>query len=650
MVRSPASRGAPHRSGTAKILEFQDPSWTLKNLGSVWMSSPVVATIDGVKAVVLGTLSGEIYVSTPSRARAARLAPVGAPSTALLDSRGLEPCSRLPRRSDRPPSIIVGAGSYGDRSAGRARGLLRQRTVRFVFQTRRTFNPGRGPPGRLLRPVFATPAVATSRDRRARHRLRIVRPHIYALRPNGVSCPASRSSAPTRSGRRRPWRTRAIPAATTSSWAGTRAASKVPAGWIVDYRYVAAGPKLVWQRCTQETIWSSPTVGILNGTGRPAVVVGTSFYHGKLNPRATRSSRSMPTTVATCQVGRSPHTGRRSAHRPSGASTANWRSSRRPAPSASRACVCERVERLGTRDLVPGLRCSQRSDVLPGLATSQVGQRRNDVLVGAARGCTSSREHRKVLSISGGKQPALEPGCDTPGSAAVAYVPALRETVGCCTSPAAGRPYRQRWSRTHFRTPPATTNPPHGPNGGRTRIEPDRRPALGAANFMCSASGANVGYRLATSDGSMFDFGNLAYCGGLNTTVLPSNVVSMATTPDGAVTAPARRRLRVRLRGCQVVRDLRGSDWSGGPVPPGSQWSASPQPLTERAISSSRPTARCTRSVMLTTSGSRAGSVPTGRRRNCGRPVTGGYWLVTSKARSTRKVPSLTTARLPRSN
>src|SRR5208282_3851862 len=51
-------------------------------------------------------------------------------------------------------------------------------------------------------------------------------------------------------------------------------------GWLVDYRYVSSTPELVWQRCTGQTIWSSPTVGILNSTGRPAVVVGTSYYSG----------------------------------------------------------------------------------------------------------------------------------------------------------------------------------------------------------------------------------------------------------------------------------------------------------------------------------------------------------------------------------
>ena len=67
-----------------------------------------------------------------------------------------------------------------------------------------------------------------------------------------------------------------------------------------------------------------------------------------------------------------------------------------------------------------------------------------------------------------------------------------------------------------------------------------------------------------------FDFGNLSYCGGMNDTVIPSSVVSMASTPggrgywlllgDGSVYA---------FGDAQWYGDLRGSGWRGGPLPPG---------------------------------------------------------------------------------
>ena len=162
MVRSPASRGAPHRSGTAKILEFQDPSWTLKNLGSVWMSSPVVATIDGVKAVVLGTLSGEIYVVNAKSGRELPGWPqwvhINSPTPTAVDS---SPAVAYLDGPDRPPSIIVGAGSlWRPDQQGGLEAFYASGRVRFVFQTRRTFNPwARTAPDDYSDPVFATPAV-----------------------------------------------------------------------------------------------------------------------------------------------------------------------------------------------------------------------------------------------------------------------------------------------------------------------------------------------------------------------------------------------------------------------------------------------------------------------------------------------------------
>jgi len=128
----------------------------------------------------------------------------------------------------------------------------------------------------------------------------------------------------------------------------------------------------------------------------------------------------------------------------------------------------------------------------------------------------------------------------------------------------------------------------------------------------------------------MFDFGNLAYCGGLNTTVLPSNVVSMATLPTERLLAPARRRLVYAFGDAKWYGDFVAVTGAADRCRLGPSVGIAAT-LTERAISSSRPTARCTRSVMLTTAALGAAVYRRGRRRNCGRPVTGGYWLVTSK-------------------
>ena len=136
-----------------------------------------------------------------------------------------------------------------------------------------------------------------------------------------------------------------------------------------------------------------------------------------------------------------------------------------------------------------------------------------------------------------------------------------------------------------------------------------------------------------TSDGTVFELGNLPYCGGLNTSVLPSQVVSMASTPggggywlllgDGSVYA---------FGNATWYGDLRGSAWRGGPVPPGAPVvgiAASPDGKGYFVVAADG-------SVYAFGDARYHGS--RGGRRTDGAvvamavdPVTGGYWLVTSK-------------------
>ena len=46
-------------------------------------------------------------------------------------------------------------------------------------------------------------------------------------------------------------------------------------GFIDDFHYSAGRPTLRWTHCEGQTIWSSPAIGVINATGRAAVVVGT---------------------------------------------------------------------------------------------------------------------------------------------------------------------------------------------------------------------------------------------------------------------------------------------------------------------------------------------------------------------------------------
>jgi hypothetical protein len=48
-------------------------------------------------------------------------------------------------------------------------------------------------------------------------------------------------------------------------------------GFVYDVSYGKDAPRISWQHCEDQTIWSSPAVGVINATGRAAVVVGTGF-------------------------------------------------------------------------------------------------------------------------------------------------------------------------------------------------------------------------------------------------------------------------------------------------------------------------------------------------------------------------------------
>ena len=641
-VRNPDTRGAPRRSVAIKINDFQEPLWALKQLGPVWMSSPVVATIDGVKAVVLATLSGEIYVVN---ARSGRELPgwpqwvhINSSTPTAVDS---SPAVAYLDGPDRPPSIIVGAGSlWRPDQQGGLEAFYASGRVRFVFQTRRTFNPwARTATDSYSDPVFATPAVG---DITGTGELDIVfgsyDHHIYALKPNGSLVPGfpiQRAdtiwSSPTLADTSHTGRDDIIMGGDASGFDGCRG------GWIVDYRYVAAGPKLIWQRCTQETIWSSPTVGILNSTGRPAVVVGTSFYHGKLNPASNEI------IAVYADNGRNVPGWPVKAHGPTfGSPAIGLIDGRLAVVSTSCAQCIDGPAAVSAWDGSGHEIWSRVFDAHNEATSSPVlvdltggANDGDDVLVGAARGLyVLAGNSGRVLNISGGKQPALESGCDTPSSAAVAYVPGAPGSGWMLYFACGGPTVPAKLVAYPFPNAPAASNPPAWPewraNAERSGI-PD--PISGKQAPCAASTDPSDGYRVVTSDGAVFDFGGLSYCGGLNTAVLPSKVVSMATTLDGGGYWLLLADGSVYAFGdAKWYGDLRGSGWSGGPVPPGSPvvgLAASPD-AKGYFIASADGSVYAFGDAKY--SGSRGGLCTAGGVVAIAvDPLTGGYWLATSK-------------------
>ena len=336
------------------------------------MSSPVVATIDGVKAVVLATLSGEIYVVNAKSGRELPGWPqwvhINSPTPTAVDS---SPAVAYLDGPDRPPSIIVGAGSIwrADQQGG-LEAFYASGRVRFVFQTRRTFNPwARTAPDDYSDPVFATPAVG---DITGTGRLDIVfgsyDHNIYALQPDGhlvPGFPVQRAdtiwSSPTLADTSHTGRDDIIMGGDASGLDGCRG------GWIVDYRYLVSGPKLMWQRCTAPDDLVEPhgRDSQRHGTTRrrrwDQLLLGLRQRSQQRDHRGLRRRRSE-------RAGLAGHRARADLR------LTGHRADRRPAcgrldilcPVQEGSRDRERLEWLGPSDLVPDLRCSQPSHVVSG--------------------------------------------------------------------------------------------------------------------------------------------------------------------------------------------------------------------------------------------------------------------------------------------
>ena len=214
--------------------------------------------------------------------------------------------------------------------------------------------------------------------------------------------------------------------------------------------------------------------------------------------------------------------------------------------------------------------------------------------------------------------------------------PVLREVAGCCTSPAGDPRCRRSLSAFPFpncagRVRPAFLAGMEGERGPVRNPRPDPVERAGA----CAPSGSHSdGYRLATSDGAVFDFGKP-----LLLRWLEHRRAALQCRFDGhplrtaAVTGSCSR-----TAPCTPSATPSGMETSvavagvAGRCRPGLRLSASPRHPTRRATSSRRPTVPSTRSVMPSTSGSRGGLCTAGAVVAIAvDPLTGGYWLATSK-------------------
>ncbi len=276
---APAGAAKQHGSPGCVVLPGHGITWPARSwvtciAGSIAQSSPTVADWSGMTIVAIGDESGELHLFNaatghelpgwPKRLAAppgAAVAIESSPTIAFLDG------------PSKPPSIIVGAASTWVKNTAREVEAFRlSGAVRFVFHVGAA-------PGTAVG-VISTPAVGNLTASRQQDIVFGSWDHyIYALTPGGRLLPGFPiNNADTI------WSSPAlyrVPGTLGDSiflgsdahgWHGCIG------GWISDYRYFDQAPHLVWRHCVGQTIWSSPAVGVINSSGRAAVVVGTGFY------------------------------------------------------------------------------------------------------------------------------------------------------------------------------------------------------------------------------------------------------------------------------------------------------------------------------------------------------------------------------------
>jgi hypothetical protein len=185
--------------------------------------------------------------------------------------------------TSKPPLIIVGAGStYVADQQGGLMAFSVTGQVKFRFHTQDVFNEWTGDPSHdgYADGVFATPVVGDITGDGQQdivfgswdHRL-------YALTPSGKLVPGFPidtedtiwSSAALFHIRGVHQRVDIFVGGDASGLDGCFG------GFIYDVTYTKHAPKIVWKHCENQTIWSSPAVGVITKGDRPAVVVGTGF-------------------------------------------------------------------------------------------------------------------------------------------------------------------------------------------------------------------------------------------------------------------------------------------------------------------------------------------------------------------------------------
>lgn len=578
-----ASAGCPISPPTG----FGPPAWVLGcHIGGQGFTSPVVGTIAGVKVVVDASLSGMVYVvrasdgqEMPGWPQPADL--VGGRATAIDSS----PALAYLDGPSREPSIVVGLGSQSVKDEnGGVMAWNANGSVRFRFRTKKTFSQWGGP-ARYSNSVFATPAVG---DITGSGQQDIVfgsfDHYLYALNPDGrllPGFPINRAdtiwSSPALADTTHSGKMDIIEGGDASGWSGPRHGRPCFSGWISDYREVGGRPRLIWERCLAETVWSSPAVTTFGRT--PVVVVGTSFFHG--SGRKTEPAEDEVFAFNALTGALLPHWPVQAGGPSFGSPAVGPVKPGGPVEVVDSSCAdClsgpaivsawnEGGKRLWRTDL------TLHGEVLASPALADVtnfpsaSSTTNDVLIGNDGGLY-------VLDAATGKKvagtgsEAINASCNVGGTPAVSAVPGSRSGYMLFTNCGYNGPSRaaDEYLRGYDIPPPSSPAPwpMFRANPQRTGV-PDPFPVPGRA---CAAPGGGAGYRVVTAAGRVSSLGSAHSCGDLSDALLPDDVVGIVDTSDGAGYWIALADGTVYAFGdARDLGDLRGEAWARGPNAPG---------------------------------------------------------------------------------
>lgn len=275
------------RASTAKPrdtpLTFPVPNW-IDTTGPIALTSPTVATIDGVEAVVVASENG--YLDVVDALTGANLP--GWPQPVEFNSTQPTAIESSPTVAyldgpEQPPTIIIGAGStYVAKQSGGVIAFREDGTVRFRFDTRDVFNEWTNVPrpDGFSEGVFSTPAVGDITGSGQQDIVFGSWDHeLYALTPHGSLVPGFPVDTQDTI-----WSSPALFHVRGSGtlqdiFVGGDASGRQGCfgGFIYDFSYANGAPHLVWSHCKNQTIWSSPAVGVINNSGKAAVIFGTGF-------------------------------------------------------------------------------------------------------------------------------------------------------------------------------------------------------------------------------------------------------------------------------------------------------------------------------------------------------------------------------------